>query len=314
MNFNGMRQALRQVWTMVLLASSATLVHAQDLAPRAYIITPLHSNAVTLTDGYYNGSISFNGAAPITGATGSYNVPILTYYHSFDFFGRSSNVLLALPYAVGTFQGEVVGVGRELYRSGLGDATLRVSINLKGGPAMEMREFAKWKQKTLLGVSVKVVPPTGQYDPNKLVNWGSNRWSFKPEFGYSGRRGHMLLDTYAGVWFFTTNQRAYSASGPQPQTERPIGSFEGHLSYDVKPRLWFSLDGNFWFGGVTSLNGVDNLSTRQTSSRIGGTGSFPMGKHQSIKVSYADGAYVRFGGNYQTVSVAWQYSWLGRPQ
>jgi hypothetical protein len=298
---------------MVLLASSVVL-RAQDLAPRAYIVAPLHSNAVTVADGYYSGSISFNGAAPIIGATGSYNVPVLTYYHSFGFFGRSSNVLVGLPYAVGTFEGEVVGVGQQIYRSGLGDTALRLSINLKGGPAMGAREFVKWNQGTLLGVSVKVVAPTGQYDGNKLVNWGSNRWSFKPEFGYSGRRRHMVLDTYAGVWFFTTNQRFFSASGPQPQTQRPIGSFEGHLSYDLKPRLWFSVDGNFWFGGVTAVNGVENLSTRQTSSRVGATASFPLWKHQSLKVSYADGAYVRFGGNYHNVSAAWQYSWLGRPQ
>jgi hypothetical protein len=84
------------------------------------------------------------------------------------------------------------------------------------------------------------------------------------------------------------------------------------LSYDFKPRWWVSLDGNFWFGGTTSLNGISNPVTRQTSSRIGGTASFPFTKHQSIKISYSDGTYVRFGGNYQNVSVAWQFSWLGR--
>jgi hypothetical protein len=29
--------------------------------------------------------------------------------------------------------------------------------------------------------------------------------------------------------------------------------------------------------------------------------------------SYSNGTCIRFGGNYQNVSVAWQYSWLGRP-
>jgi hypothetical protein len=78
-------------------------------------------------------------------------------------------------------------------------------------------------------------------------------------------------------------------------------------------RLWFSLDGNFWYGGRTSRNGVENTSTLQTSSRIGATASIPLSTHQSLKFSYSDGAYVRFGGNYQNVSVAWQYSWVGRP-
>jgi hypothetical protein len=307
-----MRSALKLTWTTVFVASSLALLKAQDLSPRAYVITPLHSNAVTVTYAYYTGSLLFNGAAPISGATGTYSVPAITYYHSFGMFGRSANLNVALPYAIGTFQGEVVGVGRQVYRSGLVDTTFRLSVNLKGGPAMEAREYAKWNEKTLLGLSLKMIAPTGQYDPNKLINWGSNRWAFKPEFGYSRRRKHFVLDAYAGVWLYTTNQHYFSAFGPQPQSEKPIGSFEGHLSYDFKPRLWVSLDGNFWFGGITSLSGIANLDTSQRSSRIGVTASFPLTKYQSIKFSYADGTYVRFGGNYQTVSAAWQYSWVGR--
>jgi hypothetical protein len=309
-----MRPAVKLTWATAFIAASLTLLKAQDLSPRAYVITPLHSNAIVLSYGYFDGSITFNGTAPITGATGTYNVPTFSYYHSFGMFGRSANLNLAIPYAIGTFQGEVVGVGQQIYRSGLLDSVFRLSVNLKGGPAMDPREFGKWNQKTLLGTSLKIIVPTGQYDPDKLVNWGSNRWAFKPEFGFSRRRSHWLLDAYAGVWFYTPNQHAYSALGPQPQSQRPIGSFEGHLSYDVKPRFWLSLDGNFWFGGVTSVSGIANLQTQQRSSRIGVTASLPVTKHQSIKFSYADGTYVRFGGNYQTVSAAWQYSWLGRPR
>ncbi len=307
---------LPAVWfasLMTVAASSLSPLCAQDLSPRAYVITPLHSNAIITTYSFFHGSVLFDGAAPITGATGTYNVPIVAYYHSFRFFGRSANFNVGLPYAVGNFQGNVAGQPHYLYRSGLVDLSSRISVNLKGGPAMPIKEFARWKQKTLLGVSLKVVAPTGQYDPTKLVNWGSNRWAFKPEFGYSGGWHNWVLDSYAGVWFFTTNPQYYSPPTPKPQTENPIGSFEGHLSYDVKPRLWVSLDGNYWFGGATSLNGVENPITRQTSSRIGATVSIPLTKHQAVKVSYSNGAYIRFGGNYQNVSVGWQYSWVGRP-
>ena len=307
-----MRAALKLAWTAVFIVSSLALLKAQDLSPRAYVITPLRSNAVTLTYSYYSGSIQLNGVLPDASATGTYSVPIFTYYHSFGMFGRSSNLNIAIPYGIGTFQGEFGDVTKQIYRSGLVDTTFRLSLNLKGGPAMDAREFGKWNQKALMGVSLKVVIPTGQYDPNKLINWSANRWAVKPEFGYSRRRKHVLWDAYAGVWFYTTNQHFYSPTGPQPQSQKPIGSFEGHLSYDFKPRLWVSLDGNFWFGGVTSLSGIENLATRQTSSRIGVTASLPVTKHQSIKVSYADGTYVRFGGNYQNVSAAWQYSWVGR--
>jgi hypothetical protein len=306
-------QAFSLAYLMAFEASSPNPLWAQDLSPRAYVITPLHSNAITLTYSFYNGSLQFNGAAPITNATGTYGVSVLTFYHAFGFLGRSANVNASLPYAVGNFQGNVVGLQQQIYRSGLVDLAARVSVNLRGGPSMPIQELRKWRQKTLLGVSLKVVAPTGQYDPTKLVNWGANRWAFKPEFGYSKRRGNVVFDSYAGVWFYTANPRYYSPPVPKRQSQEPIGSFEGHLSYDLRSRLWFSLDGNFWFGGVTSLTGIANPATRQTSSRIGATASFPLGKTQSMKVSYNNGDYVRFGGNYQSLSVAWQYSWLGRP-
>jgi hypothetical protein len=298
---------------LVSLASVAAQLSAQDLAPRAYVITAVHTNAINTTWSFYDGGVNFNGTIPVTNATGTYNISIFSYYHSLNFFGRSANIVAYLPYGVGTFQGDLSEQHRSVYRSGLLDSSFRFSVNLIGGPAMQPKEFVAWKQKRLLGLSLRMVAPTGQYSGKKLVNWGSNRWAFKPELGYSERWGHWVLDGYAGVWFYTTNSAFYAGPVTKPQDEAPIGALEGHLSYDVKPRLWLSLDANFWSGGITSLSGIRNLATRQTGSRIGGTASFPISKHQSIKVSYSNGTYIIFGGNYQDVSVSWQYSWLGRP-
>jgi hypothetical protein len=312
-----MRLFIKLILSTAIASCSMQSLRAQDLSPRAYVINPTHSNAVILTWSFYNGSILFDGTAPITGASGTYHVPILSYYHSFSLFGRSANITGSLPYAVGNFRGTVQGAENKLYRSGLLDSALRISVNLRGGPAMPVREFVKWQQKILLGVSLKVVAPTGQYDPTKLINWGANRWGFKPEFGYSERWGHWVLDGYMGVWFYTKNSEFFSHNafvpGTQAQSQNPIGAFEGHLSYDVKRRLWFSFDSNYWFGGKTSLNQIENPLTLQRNSRIGVTTSIPVSKHQSLKFSYNNGAHIRFGGNYQNVSVAWQYSWLGRP-
>ncbi|HXW62877.1 MAG TPA: transporter [Candidatus Acidoferrales bacterium] len=296
---------------LTIVALQALPVCAQDLTPRAYVITPVGSNAVTLTWSYFNGGVNFNGSVPITGATGTYNVSSFAYYHSFSFFGRSANVTASLPYGVGTFQGELNQQYRSIYRSGLFDFVGRFSVNLLGGPAMSAEKFAKWQQKVLLGLSVKVIAPTGQYNPEKLVNWSIHRWAVKPEFGYSQRWGNWLVDTYAGVWFYTTNSSSYDLPVPRPQTEQPIGSLEGHLSRNFSFGTWVSLDANFWWGGVTNLGGITNLATRQTASRIGATAAWRYSRHQQLKASYSDGTYVRFGGNYQQVQVAWQYSWIG---
>ncbi len=312
-----MRYFFRLGVTTALLLCPPQALRAQDLAPRAYIITPIHSNAVTLSWSFYNGSIDFNGALPVSDAKGKYHVPTVSFYHSFGLFGRSANIVAALPYGLGSFRGTAAGVEQNLYRSGLADSVYRLSVNLKGGPAMEPREFIKWQQTVLLGVGLKVIAPTGQYDPTKAINWGTNRWSFRPEFGYSQRWGNWVVDGYAGIWFFTTNHDFFSRNayfpGTRSQSQNPMGAFETHLSYDFKLGYWVSLDTNFWVGGKTSVDGVESPLTKRENSRLGGTGSVRIAKHQSLKFSYSTGTYIRYGGNYQNVSFAWQYSWLGRP-
>jgi hypothetical protein len=302
---------------MALAACLCHFAFAQDLAPRAYVITPLHSNAVVVTYSFFDGNLDFQGAVPIQDAKARANVPILAIYHSFNAFSRSANFTAGLPYGEANFHGVVLGNQTNVYRSGLFDSVYRVAVNLIGGPAMAPGDFRKWQQKNLLGISLRVTAPTGQYDSSKLINFGTNRWGFKPEMGYSRRDKHWIFDAYFGSWFYTRNPKFFSENqyypGVRSQTQAPVGALEGHVSYDVRPRLWVSFDANFWFGGKTSLNGLENPVTEQRNSRLGATASFPINKHQSVKASYSNGAYIRYGGNFQNVSVAWQYSWFGRP-
>ena len=290
---------------------------AQDLTPRAYVITPLHSNAIVMTYSLSSGSIIFDPSLPISDAMGTLNVPVLTVYHSFTFFGRSANASISLPYVVGHFRGSIGSGQQEIYRSGLMDSVYRLAVNLKGGPAMSLQEFSAWRQKLVIGASLKVVAPTGQYDPTKLITPGANRFAFKPEIGLSRRWGHWLVDSYGGIIFFTANQDFFSrnqfSASTNTRSQAPIGTLEMHLSYDVKPRLWASIDGNYWYGGRTRFNGVEATSSLQANSRIGGTLSTPVSKHQSLKISYSRGAIIRIGGNFNNFAAAWQYSWLGRP-
>src|SRR5215469_9134651 len=129
-----MRLRHKVVGPISLWLCMVRLAAAQDLAPRAYIITPVHGNAVTLTWSFYDGGLNLNGTIPITGATGTYSVSAISLYHAFSFWGRSANITASLPYAIGTFTGNVLGANRSLYRSGLGDFSARFSVNLMGGP------------------------------------------------------------------------------------------------------------------------------------------------------------------------------------
>jgi hypothetical protein len=308
------------VWALVFACAGVSAAFspeaaAQDLVPRAYVIAPVGSNAVVLQYSHLGGGLQLDGALPITGATADSNLAAIGYFRAFDLFSRTASLTVNLPYGYGRFAGTVVGVPRSTTLSGLLDSSLRLSINLIGGKAMTLPEFSRWTQGSLLGASIKIVAPTGEYDSSRLLNWGNNRWAFKPELGYSQRLGHWIVDAYVGAWFFTTNPQFFSrnayVAGTLSQEEAPIGSFETHLSYSISPRFWISADANFWRGGTTSLNGVSNPKTTQQSSRVGITASIPLTVHQSLKFSASEGAYILYGGNYRSIALAWQYSWIG---
>src|ERR1039458_1712564 len=117
-----MQRACKLAWLIGLVACSLQLLCAQDLSPRAYVITPLHANALTLTYGFYDGSLLFNGVVPISNAKGKYNVPVLSLYHSFKMFGHFANFTASLPYGVGNFNGDFKLAPQGIYRSGLLDS------------------------------------------------------------------------------------------------------------------------------------------------------------------------------------------------
>ena len=125
-------QKTRRLYRSLILGIAelcvASVLCAQDLAPRAYVITPLQANAITITYSYYSGNVLLDGTAPITGATASTSIPVATLYHTLNFFGRSANVVVGLPYGVGHFEGKIVGAERSAYRSGLMDAVFRSSV------------------------------------------------------------------------------------------------------------------------------------------------------------------------------------------
>jgi len=155
-------------------------------------------------------------------------------------------------------------------------------------------------------VSVVVSAPTGQYDPARAVNVGTNRWAVKPEVGLSHHfKGRFILDAYVGLWLYQDNQKFF---GGRVRSQAPIVSSQYHISYDIKPRMWAAFDANFYSGGRTTVNGI--LSNDfQRNSRVGGTFSFPVTRRQSMKLAYAVGAYTTVGGAFQTFSIGYNYLW-----
>ncbi len=170
-------------------------------------------------------------------------------------------------------------------------------MNLRGGRAMSVPEFIKYRERTVIGASLTVIVPTGQYDPARLINPGAHRVGFKPELGLTRRLGRWAWDGYGGLWVFTENSSFFPGNSVRKQNM--ITSLEFHLGYYLRPRAWVSFDSNFWVGGNTVVNGVENQD-RARNSRLGGTISMPLSRHNSLKFSASTGAIVRVGGNFTT--------------
>src|SRR5581483_8032441 len=138
----------RSVMGSFPLLFAAGIVVAQDLAPRAYVITPSGSTAVVYSFSYTTGAISLDPTVPVVDAGSEFQTHIVSFYRALDLFGRSANITVALPYASGNFKATVLGDRQEVYRSGLGDGRLRIAANLYGAPAMSADEYRVWRERT----------------------------------------------------------------------------------------------------------------------------------------------------------------------
>jgi hypothetical protein len=292
--------------TAALLAIAAPL-GAQDLEPRAYSAAPTGLNFVVAGLGRSSGGVVVDTSLPLEDVNATVGTAVIGAATTFSLFGRTALVLGALPIAHAHATGRIGEDARSATRNGLADPRFKLSVNLLGGRALKPSEFVRTQRNTIAGVSLSVVSPGGQYDNQKLVNLGANRWAFKPEFGVSHAIRRWTIDGYAGVWLFTANDSFYP--GASFRTQDPVVALQAHVSYTMRPRLWLAVDGTWYSGGTTTVDGVDK-GDLQRNSRLGATLSLPITQRQSAKVAFSTGATTRVGADFNTIGVTWQITWL----
>ena len=180
-----------------------------------------------------------------------------------------------------------------------------VSANLYGAPALTLQDFARYQQDTIVGATLFVTAPSGPVRPDRLINIGTNRWSFKPEVGVSkaigpwdarGRGGRHLLYRQRRL---RRQQRARAgaavfAAGPcdlqlQPA---PVGGARRHLLHR-------------------------RAHQRERCQRRRPAAQFALGRHAGLFLRPAELAQdllqfrriARTGTTFQVVGLAWQDRW-----
>lgn len=301
------RTAVLALLACCVLAGIVSPASAQDIEPRAYSNAPVGVNFLIVGYAYTTGGLAFDSALPLSDPDLSTSNAVVAYARALDFRGKSAkfDVIAPLSSLSGTadFDGETLR--RDI--AGLADPKFRFSVNFFGAPALSLKEFAGFKQDLIIGASLQVSAPVGQYDESRLVNLGTNRWSFKPELGVSKALGRLTLEGAAAVPLYTDNDDFYQG---RSRSQDPLYSLQGHLIYSFKSGVWGSLDGTYFTGGRTTLDGELNNDLQQ-NWRVGATLAFPVNVRNSVKLYGSSGVSARTGNDFDLLGIAWQYRWGG---
>jgi hypothetical protein len=288
---------------IAVLCSSPFAGMCQELEPRVYANLPKNLNAVAFVYGLSKGNVLADPSLPITGFKITAHNLGLAYVHTFGLANRLARVQVSAPFInmIGNLQ--VNGRDTTGTRTGFGDMRFRFGINLVGSGALDRKEFAQYQQKTILGVSLITSVPTGMYDANKRINIGSHRWGFKPEIGFSRRFKHFYVEGYTGVWFYTNNTQFLET---KTLGQKPVFSLQGHIIYTFNNKMWLGVNGNWFSGGETVVDGVSPGALKD-NWRVGATWSVALTTKHSLKLQFHVGAFTNVGYDYNIAIIGYQY-------
>lgn len=281
-------------------------LYAQFTDPRTYDNTPAGVNQFELIYAYAHANASIDTSLIVAGAEANLNQGTINLTRYFGLVRRLAWVEADVPIA--GLEGSVTGTNIRVFDTGSGDSSYQFAMLLKGGPALSVAQFASYKPTTTIGASLTVTAPTGLYHADKLLNLGSNRWSFKPEFAVShpfGPKQKWVFDAYANVYFYTDNN---SYHGTEILRQQALPGLEGHLSYSFTSSVWASIDTRYSFGGDTFVSGV-NQKNAQQNFILGSEVNVSLNSQNSLVLEFAKALVHQNGPSATGFAVKYLFSW-----
>jgi hypothetical protein len=287
---------------MLLIPTGVT---AQDLEPRTYSNLPIGQNFLVAAYAHSEGEITPSPSVPIKDVELTVDGYAGAYARSIEMWGESGKIDVMWSRVCMKGEATFNGVKTKGDRCGTSDPQLRLTYLFYGAPAMDLAQFKVTPVSRVIGVSLAVSPPLGDYNNENLINTGANRWTFKPEIGISNRRGDWSLEGSFGARLFTDNDRF---AGHTKLEQDPLYQLQAHVIYHMRQGRWLAANGNYFWGGKTQKNGVDS-DDLQKNSRMGVTLGWPLNRQHSLKFYANRGVVTRIGNDFDTLGVAWQYRW-----
>jgi hypothetical protein len=306
----GVLKGLLAVWLLTSLGLPES-ASAQDLEPRRWSHLPIGQNIVGLGYSYTEADIYFNPVWKITDGTVRLNSLGLRAIRTFDLAGKSARFSLLLPYTSGRWAGDVDNEDRVIHRRGLGDPRLRFSVNLYGAPALKGSEFALYREEhasnTVVGASIAVTLPLGQYFDDRLINIGNNRWSVRPQLGLVHTRGPWSIELTGSAFVFTDNNSFIDKAVLKQKT---VYTAQAHVIYNFEKGFWATLSTAYGAGGRIHID--DQKTKFEVDNWLWAAGAgFPIGKTQSLNLTWLSGrTQNQVGRDSDNLLLSWSKRWV----
>jgi len=220
---------------------------------------------------YTEGGVSFDGSLPLTNPNCRRPTALLAYARVLDLWGKSAKLDIIAPFS--WLSGSADYEGQSVQRKRIRFQRSRVPpvgqpLRCPGTRTEGVRALPAGPDRRREPAGDRA---HGQYDDTRIINLGTNRWSFKPQVGVSKALGRWTLEGTAAVTLFTDNNDFY---GGNDRSQDPLYSLGAHAIYSFRSGIWGSLDGTYFAGGRTTLNGTLNNDLQQ-NWRVGATLAFP---------------------------------------
>lgn len=300
---------------LALLMVSAALVSpgrasAQDLEPRRWGHLPTGLNLVSVGYAYTDAFVYFSPFWKITNTSARINSYAVSALHTFDLAGKSARVSFLLPFVSGRWEGDVDDQYEVVHRNGFADPRLRFSVNLYGAPALKGEEFVRYRAghttNTVVGASVAVSFPLGQYYEDELINIGGNRWVVRPQIGVVHSRGPWSFELTGSLFLFTDNKDFVDKARLEQKT---LYTAQAHVIYDFKPGLWASISTGYGVHGRVYLDG-EKTAFEVDNWLWAASFGFPVGERQNIKLTWLSGRTQNdVGRDSDNLLIGWSIRW-----
>lgn len=307
------RSVIRTTLVLLVLVgyqSSVSPLCAQELQLRRWNHLPIDHNFVTGNYTTTQGEIAFDPVLRIEDAEVDIDTWLLAYVRTFELLDRTARFEVRQAWQDGTWSGLVDGTPTTIDRSGWSDTFVRFAVNLLGAPPLEGKEYADYRaatdEETIIGIALGVLLPTGQYFDDKLINLGSNRFTFRPQIGIQHRRDNWAFEATGTVWIYTDNTSFF---GENRLEQNPLYTIDGSIEYSFNSGLWASAGLGIAVGGRSTVNNVAANDYRENivwAVRMG----FPLTRSTGVTATYIQNDHwSQVGSRSQSVSIGVVTNW-----